>query len=422
MAAGQSSERSGPGRLLRQREHSHQASFLELFFDLAFIVAFTLLSARMVRDLTWLNLGQTLILMAAVWWVWVATAWSTDWYNPNQPLIRVLVLGVMFVGLVQAAAIPGAYGEHGLLFAGAYALVHLGRAALLLPALRGHPIQQRSLLVAIWFGLSAIPWVIGGLLTGPARQLLWLVAILLDYVIASQGWPVPWLGRLRPDQLRVVGEHLSERYQQIFIVALGEIILVTGLTYARESMGLTRTVALAAVFANAGAMLWLYFVPVVGRLSGAIERNQPRGGVYAAYAHALMTAGAVLTAVGGELTVMHPLGEAPVSWSTAVLGGAVLFLVGRIVMGLLVYTHPVWRTGTALGLLLAGSPGLVRLPPLVVSMVTSAALLSVALVYMFVPGRSDRAERQWRQEREREEPERGAQEGEEPAAEEQERH
>ncbi|MEO3924715.1 low temperature requirement protein A [Micromonosporaceae bacterium B7E4] len=391
MAEGQRSERSGPGRLLRQREHSRQASFLELFFDLAFIVAFTLLSARMVRDLSWLNLGQTLILMAAVWWVWVATAWSTDWFNPNQPLIRVLVLGVMFVGLVQAAAIPGAYGEHGLLFAGTYALVHLGRAALLLPALRGHPIQRRSLLVAVWFALSAIPWVIGGILTGPARQILWLVAILLDYFIASQGWPVPWLGRLRPAQLRVVGEHLSERYRQIFIVALGEIILVTGLTYAGEGMGLIRTVALAVVFVNAGLMLWLYFVPAGGRLGGAIERNQPRGGVYAGYAHALMIAGAVLTAVGAELTVMDPLGDAPASWSTAVLGGAVLFLLGRIMMGLLVYTHPVWRTATALGLLLAGSPGLVRLPPLVAGMVTAAVLLSVALVYVLLPGRKIRA-------------------------------
>ncbi|GAA3727152.1 low temperature requirement protein A [Plantactinospora mayteni] len=400
MAEGQRAERAGPARLLRQSEHSRQASFLELFFDLAFIVAFTLLSARMVGDLSWFNLGQTLILLAAVWWVWVATAWSTDWYDPNQPLIRGLVLGVMFVGLVQAAAIPQAYGQHGLVFAGAYALIHLGRAALLLPALRGHPIQQRSRLVAVWFGLSAIPWVVGAVLTGAARQILWLVAILLDYVIASLGWPVPWLGRLRPAQLRVVGEHLSERYQQIFIVALGEIILVTGLTYAREGMGLVRTVALAVVFVNAGLMLWMYFVPVSRRLGGAIERNQPRGAVYAAYFHALMIAGAVLTAVGGELMIVNPLGDAPASWSMAVLGGAVLFLAGRSLMGLLVYAHPIWRTSTALGLLLASSPGLVRLPPLVVGLVTAAALLSVVLVYVFLPGRQSRAARQRRQDRE----------------------
>ncbi|MFY1690563.1 low temperature requirement protein A [Plantactinospora sp. WMMB782] len=387
MATERRTERSGPERLLRQSAHSRQASFLELFFDLAFIVSFALLSNRLAGDLDWRNAGQTAILLAAMWWIWVATAWSTDWYDPNQPLIRGLVLGVMFVGLLATAATPQAYGEHGLIFAGAYALVHLGRAALLLPALRGHPIQRRSLLVALWFAVSAVFWIAGGFVTGMARQVLWLVAIGLDYSVPLVGWPVPWLGRVPSAQLRVVGEHLSERYRQIFIIALGEIILVTGLTYARVGMGLAQTAAVAVIFVEAGLMLWIYFVPLSGSLGGAIERNQPRGGVFAAYGHALLVAGAVLSGVGAELMLMHPLDPARPSWSLAIVGGTVLFLLGRALLGRLVYRHPVWRASTALVLLLAATPGLVRLPPLAVGMVSAAFLLAVILGYALVPGR-----------------------------------
>ena len=93
----------------------------------------------------------------------------------------------------------------------------------------------------------------------------------------------------------------------------------------------------------------------------------------------------------------------------AALGGAVLFLIGRIMLGMLVYTHPVWRTSTALGLLLAASPCLVRLPPMVVGLVTAVALVAVVLVFFYLPGRRLRAERQ-RQEEEREERRRAQQE------------
>lgn len=378
--------RAGPERLLRRQAHSQQASFLELFFDLAFIVSFALLSRRLVDDLDWYNAGQTVVLLAAMWWIWVATAWSTDWFNPNHPVIRALVLGVMFVGLLSAAAVPDAYGPFGLVFAGAYVTVHLGRAALLLPALRGHPVQRRSLLVAVWFGISGIFWILGGVVTGMARLVLWLVAILIDCFIPTQGWPVPWLGRLPQAQLRVVGEHLSERYRQIFIVALGEVILVSGLTYTREGLGPVRTLGMAVVFVNAGLLLWLYFVPMSGRLGGAIERNQPRGGVYAAYGHGVMIAGAVLTAVGAELMIMDPLGGAGTSWSLVIIGGTVLFLVGRILLALLVYGHAAWRGFGALVLLLASAPGVVRLPPLAVGLVVDVVLLVLSLWLVLSPG------------------------------------
>lgn len=224
-------------RLLRKREHPRQATALELFFDLSFILGLALLSRRLFHELNWGNTFETLILFAGVYWIWIATAWATDWYNPNDPIIQLLVLGIMLVGLLMVSAIPDAFGEHGFIFAGAYVLVHFLRGAVLLTLLRGHPLQQRSLLIMIWFAISAVPWLVGAFRPEDERVVLWLVALAIDYGIAWLGWPTPGLGRVPDESLRNVGEHLSERYQQVFIIALGEVILVNGLAFtARESL------------------------------------------------------------------------------------------------------------------------------------------------------------------------------------------
>ncbi|MET7879619.1 low temperature requirement protein A [Micromonospora profundi] len=133
-----------PGRLLQRRENPRRTSFLELFFDLTVIFALTRLSQAFLHDLSILGGFQVLVLLAAIWWVWFVTAWSADWFDPRAPLIVALLLWVMFGGLLMAAAVPTAFDEHALVFAVAYVAIHLGRAALLLPALRGHPLQVRT--------------------------------------------------------------------------------------------------------------------------------------------------------------------------------------------------------------------------------------------------------------------------------------
>ncbi|MET7705861.1 low temperature requirement protein A [Micromonospora sp. NPDC005413] len=116
------------GRLLQRRENPRRASFLELFVDLAFIFALTRLSQALLDDPS-LNGGFQVLLM----------------------------LWVMFGGLLMAAAVPTAFAEHAMVFALAYVAIHLGRAALLVPALRGHPLQLRTVRVAVWFAISGAP-------------------------------------------------------------------------------------------------------------------------------------------------------------------------------------------------------------------------------------------------------------------------
>ena len=61
----------------------------------------------------------------------------------------------------------------------------------------------------------------------------------------------------------------------------------------------------------------------------AAAPDPARLAVSAIYAHLVMVAGIVATAVGDELVIAHPLGHTQPAWVAVILGGPALFLAGR---------------------------------------------------------------------------------------------
>ncbi|RQX09959.1 low temperature requirement protein A [Micromonospora arida] len=369
-----------PGQLLLRRENLGKASFLELFFDLAFIFALTRLSRALLDDPS-LNGGfQALLMLAALWWVWFVTAWSADWFDPRAPLVVALLLWVMFGGLLMAAAVPTVFDGHAMVFAVAYVAIHLGRAAILIPGLRGHPLQLRSLRVAIWFAISGVLWVVGAAVA-PAREVLWALALVMEYVLAWLRWPFPWLGRSTWPELRVNGTHLSERYQQIFIIALGELILIAGITYSGSGLDRDSTVAFALAFVTAVALARLYLVPAGGRLGGRIEAEGPPGSrltLLAGYLHLVMIAGVLGTSVAMEMTIDDPGEDNTGQLAVGVIGPS-LFLTARILLAAMVDGSRPWARLVGVPAIIVGGLATVGLPQLVASAVVAGVLLLIVL-------------------------------------------
>ncbi|MEU8156480.1 low temperature requirement protein A [Micromonospora sp. NPDC048986] len=368
-------------RLLQRRESPHKASFLELFFDLAFIFALTRLSRALLDDPS-LNGGfQVSLMLAALWWVWFVTAWSADWFDPRAPLIVALLLWVMFGGLLMAAAVPTVFDEHAMVFAVAYVAIHLGRGAMLIPALRGHPLQLRSLRVAVWFAISGVLWVVGAAVA-PAQEVLWALALIMEYTLARLRWPFPWLGRSTWPELRVNGSHLSERYQQIFIIALGELILISGVTYSQSGLDRDSTVAFALAFATAVALARLYLVPAGGRLGARIEAEGPPGSrltLMAGYLHLVMIAGVLATSVAMEMTIDDPGERDSGQLAVGVIGPA-LFLTARIRLAALVDGSRPWARLVGVPAIIVGGLASVRFSQLVSSAVVAGVLLLIVLL------------------------------------------
>ena len=79
---------------------------LELFFDLVFVLALTQCTTLMSDNPTWEGLGQGLLVLALLWWSWVAYAWFTSVLDPEEGAVRIVIFAVMAAFLIVALCIP----------------------------------------------------------------------------------------------------------------------------------------------------------------------------------------------------------------------------------------------------------------------------------------------------------------------------
>ncbi|MCX5064796.1 low temperature requirement protein A [Micromonospora lupini] len=332
MAAGRGAE------LLRPPRSSGRATFLELFFDLAFVVALTRVSQRFAGlgdDTGWTlvtGFGRTLLLFLALWLIWSHTAWITSRYEPEHPIIQAVVVGTMFAGLIMAVTLPRAMEERALPFTVAYLMVMVLRPLVVAAALRGHPRRLVPLRLVVWALASAPLWLAGALGPDDLRLPLWVVALAVDYLAWALGWPLPWLGVSKVGRWRIAGAHLADRYQQMFLIALGESILVIGVVFSGADYSAERAAAFAVAFATS-ALLWrIYFYHAGLLLSEAFGRVGMPGrlGTASERTHLVIVLSVLVTAVGYELVIDHPFGQPRPSWLLFVVGGPMLFLVARI--------------------------------------------------------------------------------------------
>ncbi|MFC3500077.1 low temperature requirement protein A [Micromonospora krabiensis] len=373
--------RRGPDGLLRRLEEP-QATYLELFFDVVFVLALALLSLGLVKDLTWSGALQTLVLLLALWSVWFHTSGCTDRLDSKLPQIQLLVLATMVGTLLMAAAVPEAFGEQGLLFAGVYLATQIGRHAAAALLLRGHEAATAFVRSLFWWAVSAVPWIAGALVHGTAREVLWVLAVAVEYVALALGVPTPRLGRayMRTTEYAISAEHQAERYRQFFIIALGEPILVTGLILSR-SLEFERVVAAVVAFVTTG-LLWRIYIQRAGSLLAetiTAASDSFRALVRSLYAHLVMVAGVVTVAVGAELVVEHPLGHTRPAWIVVVLGGPALFLAGRVLFEYAVFARVSRFRVMGIFVLVAISPAAILLPPIAVGVVPVMVLAGVTL-------------------------------------------
>src|SRR5689334_20265726 len=171
-----------PFAALRQRAGEEQrASFLELFFDLVFVFAVTQLSQYLLHHLTFGGAARTLFLLLVVWWAWIYTTWMVNWFDPASPGVLGVLASAMFASLLMAAALPEAFGAHGLLFAGSYVALQVGRNAAVVGLLpRGHPLRDVFARVTAWSVASGTLWLAGGALAGDRRLIVWVAALAVE--------------------------------------------------------------------------------------------------------------------------------------------------------------------------------------------------------------------------------------------------
>jgi low temperature requirement protein LtrA len=256
-----------------------------------------------------------------------------NWFDPGSPTVRSVLTGVMLASLLMAAALPGAFGADGVLFAVSYVALQVGRnvaAATLLR--RDHPLRDVFERLVGWSALSGVLWVAGAALPGDRRLLLWVPAVLLDLCAPVAGYWLPGRGRAATTDYDIEGAHFTERCEGFIIIALGESIVVTGATAADAGLSTTVVACLCVAFLQTAALWWLYFGAMAERSRDVMRTCEDPGRLARdayTYGHVPIVAGIIAAAVGDDLLIGEPSKALHGVGLAMVIGGPVLYLLGE---------------------------------------------------------------------------------------------
>jgi low temperature requirement protein LtrA len=306
-------------------EHEHSVTPRELFFDLVFVFAFTQVATLLADDPTFAGIGRGVLVVAALWWPWTAYAWLTNTVDPEEGFVGAALLVALIAMFLAALAVPGVFGDDGVLFGAAFLVVVAMHLALYALAGRGH----RDLLAAVlrlapWTLLGAVLILVAGFgFAEGARTWLWVAALASTYVGAGLSGSTGW---------RVHPSHLAERYGLVLIIALGEAFVAIGIGATGVGIGLGEVVAaiLGLLIATSFWLAYFDFFSIRGERMLAELRGPDRialaRDVYA-YAHLPMIVGIVLFAFAMKTIVGHVGDELDFAVAFALCGGSALYLL-----------------------------------------------------------------------------------------------
>lgn len=378
-----------PGVYADVDDSVRHATWLELFFDLVFVVAIAELGGYLHEHLTPVGFLHFAVLFAIVWWIWLDISYFSDTYDTDDPMSVAMMLAAMFGVIFLSQTVEGAFAGESLSFAIA---VFVLRGFLTLSHLRARALRDdlgsgaRTFLTA-WIGLEVLVTIIWGLslvVPEPGRFGLWGAS----FVLGVAGVTVIYV--TFETIIAPTASHCNERLGLFTILVLGETVLAvaTGLSIA----AFTPTVLVVGglSFSIAVSAWWLYFHRYDERvydrtlLSRSVHwaTRRPRG-IAHVYAHLLVHAGIVLTGVGIAITLEgafahHALGA---SSRVAICLGLAAFLLGS---GISHWMAPASLDGRAVAgrAAVIGFLGLLAAAGGALSPVTVVGLIALALAVL----------------------------------------
>ncbi len=369
--------------LLQDHSGEQRVTNIELFFDLVYVFAVTQMSHHLVALPTVDGALQTALLLALVWWAWVYTTWATNWLDARRIPVRLMLIALMLVSLVLSAALPGAFGSRGLIVAGAYVLMQVGRSAFVAIAGRGQRVDRIFVRVTLWSVASGCLWVAGAFVGGHARELVWLAALGVDLLGDRVGFYIPGMGRTTSEEWTIAGGHFAERCQAFIIIALGESIVVIGQALSvRPDVSGPVVAAFITAFAGSVALWWIYFDRSAEDGARVIAASPDPGRLAnSAYhlIHPVMVAGIIVAASADQEVLAHPAAVGRVGTSWMVVGGAALFLAGHVLFKRVIWGVISWPRVMAIAVLLLLLLLAPHITALALSIVVVLVLVAVAV-------------------------------------------
>jgi low temperature requirement protein LtrA len=358
-------------------EEERKTSYIELFFDLVFVFAFTQVTALILEDTSIQGFLRAALVLAMVWWAWSAYAWMTDAIDVENVVTRLIVFAAMAAGFFMALAVPDAFQDEAAWFAVAYFVVRVLNSALYAWGVRGAPGQLAAVLrLSPWFFVAALVALVGGFVDPDYRAWVWLASLVIDVVgtltVARAEWGVS-------------ASHFAERFALIVIIALGESIVAIGIGTSGLERDATYAVSVVVAFAGVAALWWAYFdfIAIAAerslRRATAAARNTLARDVFTFF-HYPIVLGIILYAVAAKKTLEHPLDPLSDAGRWALGLGIAIFLSGFALMRYRVIRRIAWERLAAGGVALVVAVALESADAIVtLGVVVALLVLSVAV-------------------------------------------
>ena len=311
-----------------------RVTYVELFFDLMFVLALTQLSAYLFENQTPLGAFEGIIMVCALWWAWVSTTWVTNWLDPVTLPVRGAIVALGFVALVMSVSIAEAFGDRAWAFAVSYVVLQIGRTGFIVWATVRHDrrVARDFALILGWTVVGGALWIVGAVLPNAWQLPLWTAALALELLGTILGYPVPGRGRVLIHSWDLSGPHIAERTSLFVLIAVGEGLLVTGFAFVEKESSVSSIAALVTAFVTAAAAWWIYFDHGERVGAEAIEASDEPGRLARTaytWVHLPIIAGIVLMSVGDKEMLSHP--DQRSAAATIVIAGApILFLAGTV--------------------------------------------------------------------------------------------
>ena len=279
----------------KNKNEERHATWLELFYDLVFVVTISQLSHYLLHDVSLSNFFGFLFLFIPVWWSWIGTTFFATRFYSDDLGHRLLLLLQMGGAGAMAVNISGAFNNNFSGFALSYAFMRLILVIEYVRVFRAikssesaNPLVKRYI---IGFSIAAIIWLISAFVPlTEIRFALWIIGLIIDFA-------TPISTSKLTSKFAPHISHLPERMGLFTLIVLGESIvgIVNGMT---EQIWDVYSVIEASLGLCISFSLWWLYFDSTGRLPIQILREKGRISLYLIWLYTHFPLVVAITAVG----------------------------------------------------------------------------------------------------------------------------
>jgi low temperature requirement protein LtrA len=248
-----------PGRPDLSQEH--HATWLELFFDLVFVLALLRVTGRLGSNPSpsAAQLGASVGLYVVIQWAWVGQSFYDTRFDPDDTPHKLLVLAATIGAGAMALGVERVPAD--LLLPVGYLIVRGCLLAMYLRVLTADaPAREVVVVYLTWFGTGWLLWAASLAFAPGARPLVWIIALAVELL-------TPWAGRRPLSRHPVHSTHLPERLGQFTIILLGATLTHILAAVPEAHPAGKKLGAAAAAFLVPICIWWIYTTYITSRLA-----------------------------------------------------------------------------------------------------------------------------------------------------------